>query len=108
MRSIFALEASNRWEIRGIGVKTALLQGKQIERTVYLRPSKEANTTIIWELQECVYGLADASHYWYLHETEEFIKLGANVSRLVKLLACHVDKMIWEEIKCSKPTLSIS
>ena len=108
MRSIFALEASNRPEIRVIDVKTAFLRGKQIERTVYLQPSKEANTAKIWKLQECVYGLADVSHYWYLHKTEEFSKLGANVSRvhtsifywkensrLVELLACYVDNIIW-------------
>ena len=35
-QSIFALIASNRWKEQAIDVKTAFLQGKQIERTVYL------------------------------------------------------------------------
>ena len=79
VRSIFVLIASNRWKAQAIDVKTAFLQGKQIERTVYLRPPKEANTGKIWKLQKCVYGLADASRYWYLRVKEELIKLGVNV-----------------------------
>ena len=106
--SIFVLIASNRWKVQAIDVKTASLQGKQIERTIYFRPTKEPNNNKIWRLQECVYGLADNSRYWYLPVKEELIKLGANVSsvdpclfywrehyKLVGILACHVDDMIW-------------
>ena len=78
--SIFALIASNGWKVQATDVKTAFLQGKQIERMVYLQPLKEANTNKIWRLQYCVYGLADASRYWYLPVKEELIKLGANVN----------------------------
>ena len=69
---------------------------------------KEVNTNNIWKLQKCVYGLADASRYWYLRVKEELIKLGANVSpvdpgllywkehyKLVGIFPCHVDDMIW-------------
>ena len=55
-----------------------------------------------------MYGLADASWYWYLRVKEELIKSGAKVSsvdpglfgwkehyKLVGILACHVDGMIW-------------
>ena len=55
-----------------------------------------------------MYGLADVSRYWHLRVKEELIKLGANVSsvdpglfywkehyKLVGILACHVDDMIW-------------
>ena len=38
VRSIFALIASQNWNISG-DVRTAFLQGKKIERIVYLRPS---------------------------------------------------------------------
>ena len=108
VRSIFALIASNRWKVQAIDVKAAFLQGKQIERTIYLQPPKEANTNKIWRLQKCVYGLADANRYRYLRVKEELIDLGANVSsvepvllywkehyNLVGILACHVDDMIW-------------
>ena len=65
VRSIFVLITSNKWKVQANDVKTAFLQGKQIERTVYLQPPKEANANKIWELQKCIYDLADASRYWY-------------------------------------------
>ena len=106
--SMFFLIASNRWKVQAIDVKTAFLQGKQIERTVYLWPHpKEANTNKIWRLPKFVYGLADVSRYWHLRVKEELIKLGANVSsvdsglfywkehyKLVDMLVCHVDDMV--------------
>ena len=63
-------------------MKTAFLQGKLIERTVYVRPPKEAQTNKVWKLRKCVYGLADASRYWYLKLREELIKLGATPAQL--------------------------
>lgn len=54
-----------------------------------------------------MYGLAEASRYWYLHVKEELIKLGTNLNlidpglfyckkhyKLAGILACHVDDMI--------------
>ena len=109
VQSIFVVIASNRWKVQAIDVKTASLQGKQIERIVYLRPTKEANTNKIWRLQKCVYRLADASRYWCLRVKEELIKFGANVTSVdpclfywkehykhVGILACHIDDMIRE------------
>ena len=97
----------NRWRVKAIDVKTGIVQGKQIERTVYLWPLKEANTNKIWKLQKCVIGLADASRYWCLYVKEELIKPHENVSsvdlglfywqehdKLVGILACYVDDMI--------------
>ena len=85
----------NQWKIKSI-------EGKQIERTVYLHPPKEANISSIQKLQECVYGLANASRYWYLRVKEELVTLGAKLSRvnpgifywqddsgLIGILACH-------------------
>ena len=55
-----------------------------------------------------VYGLPNASRYWYLHVREELVRLGAKLSStdpgifywqgnsgLTGILACHVDDMIW-------------
>ena len=63
-------------------MKTAFLQGKLIERTVYVRPPKEAQTNKVWKLRKCVYELADAIRYWYLKLREELIKLGATPTQL--------------------------
>ena len=61
--SIFILITSNKWKVQVTDIKTALLQGKQIKRMVYLPPPKETNANKIWRLQKCKYGLADASRY---------------------------------------------
>ena len=66
LKSVITLIATEKWEIKSIDVKTAFLQGKEIQRNVYLRPPVEANTRKVWKLRKCVYGLADASRYWYL------------------------------------------
>ena len=78
VRSIFVLIASQNWNITSIHVKTAFLQGIKIERIIYLRPPKEANTSKVWKLEKCAYVLADASRYWYLRVREELLKLWAN------------------------------
>ena len=98
-------------------MKTGFLQRRKIERIVYLHPTTEVNTSKVWKLQKCVYGLADASRYWYLHVREELLKLGAKISSLdpglfywlenntlIGVLACHVDD-IWGENQYFKGTI---
>ena len=57
VRSILALIASQNWNVNSTDVKTAFLQGRKVERTVYLHPVN--NIFVIWKLQKWVYGLAD-------------------------------------------------
>lgn len=89
-------------------VKAAFLQGNAIERTVYVWPPKEVTTNKIWLLKKCIYGLADASRYWYLKLREEFIKLNATMCKLdqgiflwfeegnlVGIIVCFVDDVLW-------------
>ena len=107
VRTIFALVVSQNWNISSIDVKAAFLQGRKIERIVHLSPPKEANTSKVWKLQKCVYGLVDTSRYWYLSVREELLKVGAKISSidpglfywrenntLIGTLACQVDNMI--------------
>ena len=99
---------SHSWTLNSLDVKTAFLQGKPIERLVYVRPPKEAKTDQIWKLNKCVYGLADASRYWYLKIREELLKLKATPckldqgiffwhenSKLIGIIVCFVDDVIW-------------
>ena len=46
-------------------VKTAFLQGKPLDRYVFIKARKEAKTTNLWKLKKCVYGLNEVSRYWY-------------------------------------------
>ena len=89
-------------------MKTAFLQEKLIEQTVYMTPPKEAQTNKVWKLGKCVvYGLEDASRYWYLKFREELIKLGSIPTQLdqdaflwrksnkpIGIMACSVD-VLW-------------
>ena len=104
----FPMIASNGWTLNSIDVKTAFLQGKCIERTMFIHPPKEAKTNKILRLRKCFYGLADAPRQWYLHVRKELIKLKSRPSdldaalfcwfsdgTLVGILICFVDDMIW-------------
>ena len=65
-----------------------------------------------------MYGLADASRYWYLRVREELLKVGAKISSidpgpfywranntLTGILACHMDEMIWGGNQYFKETI---
>lgn len=72
--------ATQKWKLKSFDVKGAFLQGAAIEREVYVRPPKEANTNNVWRLKKTIYGLRDASRQWYLKVQEEIIKLGCIMS----------------------------
>ena len=65
-----------------------------------------------------MYGLADASRYWYLCVREELLKLRTKISSidpglfywtenntLTGILACHIDEMIWGGNQYFKETI---
>ena len=108
VRIAFVVIASDGWTLNSIDVKTAFLQGKRIERTVFIDLPKETKTNKIWRLHKCIYGLADTPRQWYLCVTEELIKLRSRPSdldaalfcwfsdgTLVGILICFIDDMIW-------------
>ena len=108
VRITLATIASNGWTLRSLDVKTAFLQSNPMERKVFLKPPKEANTKDLWLLKKCVYGLSDASRQWYLRVKEELTRLGGHVNKLdyglftfsvdgklCGIVACFVDDMIY-------------
>ena len=80
--------SSNQWTLNSLDVKTAFLQGKTIERTVFVCPPKEANTNKIWKLRKYIYSLANASQYCYLKFREELTKRRANGAILCSNVLC--------------------
>ena len=67
--------ASNRWTCNSIDIKSAFLQGKEIDRAVYLTPPPEFEEKyIVQKLNTCIYGLSHASRNWYLRVKEELDK----------------------------------
>ena len=129
MRVILTLISSMDWEINSFDIKAAFLQGKDLDRDVFLKPPKEANAVgKLWKLRRCVYGLNDASRYWFMRVREELYKVGCKSSKadptvfyfhcpsLEGLMVSHVDDFIWagttkfksHVIKMIKATFSIS
>ena len=79
---IFAIMATRKWKIHSIDIKAAFLQGRPIDRKVYLLPPVEAEVeNTIWELKTCIFGLGDASRSWYLSVREQLTKLKARASK---------------------------
>ena len=74
--------SSERWKIRSLDIKSAFLQGKEIQRNICLKPPKEAGCDgKLWELKKTVYGLGDANRKWYLKVKEELVRAGSEVSK---------------------------
>ena len=81
LKLALAVIATNGWKCNPLDVKTAFLQGHQINRPVYLVPPHKAKCkrVYIWKLTKCVYGLNHAQRHWYLTMKDELIRLGAKV-----------------------------
>lgn len=110
MRVILAILAQRTWRLHSMDIKTAFLQGEVMDRTVYIKPPKEANCSgKVWQLKKCVYGLSDASLHWYKRVKAVMTECGGLVSKVdpsvfywrdkngavIGILACHVDDFIW-------------
>ena len=97
------------WRLMSLDIKTAFLQGQSIDRTIYIKPPPEANTNMLWRLNKCIYGLADAPRCFYLHLREVLNESGASASQLdealffvhdknghlIGVIACHVDDLLY-------------
>ena len=109
LKIVLAFASSKKWEINSMDIKAAFLQGKPIERELFLRPPKEfRNTGKIWKLKKVVYGLSDASRVWYMRVVDELLRINCTISEFDKalflwksngktagILLVHVDDFLW-------------
>ena len=108
VRLTLAVCATMNWKLRSIDFKTAFLQGNPIEREIFVKPPKEANTSKLWKLNKTAYGLKDAPREWYLRLKEKVLSLGCKLSasdygmffmhhegKLVGILILYVDDILW-------------
>ena len=100
---------SKSWSLNSINIESAFLQGKEINRELYLKPPKDfARERKVWLLKKTVYGLSDTSKSWYTRVKEELLKLNVKISKydpglfmyqyrgtLHGLLVTHVDDFLW-------------
>ena len=112
LRIALAIAASKGWNVKTLDIKSAYLQGHEIERDIFIKPPKLANTSKLWKLRKNVYGLNDSGRQWYMRLTEEVIKSGCKQCKydlavfscvgldnnLSGLLLVHVDDITVLEI----------
>lgn len=110
LRLMLTVICQNKWKVHSMDIKSAFLQGMELSRVIHVRPPPEADSKgVLWKLKKCVYGLADASLYWYNRVKTIMLGTGGKVSQVdpavfywldeqgkVKgVLACHVDDFLW-------------
>ena len=108
-RCTLAIAARNQWTIKSTDIKSAFLQGQDIDRDVFLKPPKEANVPpgVIWKLNKSLYGLHDGARQFYLSLKEELLRLGCVMSsvepslffyfkegKLSGVLVSHIDDFL--------------
>ena len=75
LRVFFAITTNCKWKCETVDVKAAFLQGKSIERDVFVvQPSEVKEDGVIWKLKKVVHGLDDASRNWCFSVKEELLK----------------------------------
>ena len=90
-------------------IKSAFLQGKELDRDVYIRPPRESQTpsNMIWKLKHGLYGLKDWARIFFISVKEELLKLGFRQctldpaifyvhkdGKLRGIICCHVDDFL--------------
>ena len=73
--------AQEKWKLNSIDIKTAFLQGENIDRELYVLPPTEANTDKIWFLKKCTCGFADTLRQWYNTVKQVLLSLGFKMSK---------------------------
>ena len=109
LRVVLTLAASYGWVVKTTDIKSAFLQGKQMDREVFLMPPREAKVSDgkIWKLRHCLYGLNDAARHFYQSVTETMKNLGCQISsvdpalfflrrhgHLEGIVASHIDDFL--------------
>ena len=88
-KSLFALISSCNWRINTMDIKSAFLYGKSIEKDVFLKPPKKANTKKLWKLKTTVYGLCDAPWEWYLSAKKSCLQQGVlRIDTMIQYSIC--------------------
>ena len=62
LRIVLALAANYDWAISTVDVKATFLQGRSINKNIYIKPPREVSIERkIWRLRKTAYGLVDAA-----------------------------------------------
>ena len=94
IKILLAICAANKWTPKTSDVKSAFLQGRQLDRLVTMKPPREAglDKDLLWELEVALYGLDDASLQFYLKCKDIFHNLGLKQSKMDPALFYRLDE----------------
>ena len=71
------ISANENFKVKAGDIKSAFLQGEKMDRELFVRPPKEANSSgILWKLIQGAYGILDGGRLFYLRLSRELINLG--------------------------------
>ena len=107
LKLLMSIAANEGFEVQSLDVKNAFLQGKKIEREVFVEPPSDYKKPgIIWKLLKNVYGTDDGTRSFYLSMDESLKNLqckqitGDNAlyafhdgNKLHGLIGMHVDDL---------------
>ena len=104
---MLALITQKKWKLNAIDIKIDFLQSGKIDGEIYVMHPKEANTTNVWQLKKCIYGLRDPSCKWYNRVKTYLLSIGLVMSKadpalfyyhdnnnITGIIAIHVDDFL--------------
>ena len=84
MRLFLSVAALAKWTVKTTDIKSAFLQGKELDRDIYIKTPTESKAPqhIIWKLRHGLYGLKDGARQFYESVKEELLKFGFTQCKL--------------------------
>ena len=84
MRILMSIAVSNGWTVKGTNIKPTFLQGKEIQRDVYIKPPCETKRPArkLWKLKKTLYGFNDAARKFNESIREELTNLALVQSKV--------------------------
>ena len=116
LKLALSIAANEGFDITSADIKSAFLQGKTLDREVYVIPPAEANQKgKLWLLQKGAYGLLDGSRLFYLQLKDKLEQLGLKQvsgdpamftyhkdGKLQGIVCLHVDDLLLMGKECFK------
>ena len=107
LKLALAIAANENWDIISADIRSAFLQGKRLDRKVYVVPPPEAHLKgVLWLLEKAAYGLVDGSRLFYLELKAKLEGLGMKEvssdsglftmhlnGKLIGIICSHVDDL---------------
>lgn len=85
IRILLSMAASTGWKLHSLDFQAAFIQGRDIDRELYMRPPPDvraANPGMIFRIVKRLYGLRDASRGWILEVRDFLISCGMEQSQM--------------------------